>query len=236
RVYFAEEIRCLAKGQTVKGKLQQLNPFLDEDRMLRVGERLKHSPMPFNEKYPLILPKARVTSAIIENEHSAQLHAGVQTTLYAIRRRYWPIDGRSQIWKVIKGCVTCCRAQPPPTNYIMGNLPPPRVTESRPFSNVGVDYCGPFYIKERKHRNRSKIKVYVVVFVCLAVKAVHLELASDLTSEAFIAALRRFIARRGYCTHLYSDNGSNFVGANNEFRELRELLKSVDHQNKVKTL
>ncbi|XP_078051509.1 uncharacterized protein LOC144477649 [Augochlora pura] len=235
RVYFAEEIRWLAKGQTVKGKLQQLNPFLDEDRMLRVGGRLKHSPMPFEQKYPLILPKARLTSLIIESEHRAQLHAGVQTTLYAIRRRYWPIDGRSQIWKVIKGCVICCRAQPPPTKYIMGNLPPPRVTESRPFSNVGVDYCGPFYIKEKKHRNRGKIKVYVVVFVCLAVKAVHLELASDLTSEAFIAALRRFIARRGHCTHLYSDNGSNFVGASNEFRELRELLKSVDHQNNIQT-
>ncbi|XP_076384102.1 uncharacterized protein LOC143261869 [Megalopta genalis] len=136
RVYFAEEIRCLTKNQTVKGKLQQLNPFLDDDRMLRVGGRLKHSPMPFNQKHPLILPKARITSVIIESEHRAQLHAGVQTTLYAIRRRYWPIDGRSQIWKAIKGCVTCCRAQPPPTNYIMGNLPPSRVTESRPFSNV----------------------------------------------------------------------------------------------------
>ncbi|XP_076384076.1 uncharacterized protein LOC143261733 [Megalopta genalis] len=235
RVYFAEEIRCLTKNQTVKGKLQQLNPFLDDDRMLRVDGRLKHSPMPFNQKHPLILPKARITSVIIESEHRAQLHAGVQTTLYAIRRRYWPIDGRSQIWKAIKGCVTCCRAQPPPTNYIMGNLPPSRVTESRPFSNVGVDYCGPFYIKERKRRNRGKIKVYVAVFVCLAVKTTHLELASDLTSVAFIAALRRFIARRGYCTHLYSDNGSNFVGANNELRELRELLTSVDHQNKLST-
>ncbi|XP_076384323.1 uncharacterized protein LOC143262574 [Megalopta genalis] len=136
RVYFAEEIRCLTKNQTVKGKLQQLNPFLDDDRMLRVGGRLKHSPMPFNQKHPLILPKARITSVIIESEHRAQLHAGVQTTLYAIRRRYWPIDGRSQIWKAIKGCVTCCQAQPPPTNYIMGNLPPSRVTESRPFSNA----------------------------------------------------------------------------------------------------
>ena len=78
----------------------------------------------------------------------------------------------------------------------MGDLPAARITESRPFTNVGIDYCGPFYIKERKDRNRRKIKVYVAVVVCLAVKAVHLELVSDLTSEAFIAALRRFIARR----------------------------------------
>ena len=78
----------------------------------------------------------------------------------------------------------------------MGDLPAARITESRPFTNVGIDYCGPFYIKERKDRNRRKLKVYVAVVVCLAVKAVHLELVSDLTSEAFIAALRRFIARR----------------------------------------
>ncbi|XP_046145855.1 uncharacterized protein LOC123989198 [Osmia bicornis bicornis] len=117
----------------------------------------------------------------------------------------------------------------------MGNLPTARVTESRPFTNVGVDYCGPFFIKERKHRNLNRVKVYVAAFVCLAVKAIHLELVSELTTEAFLAALRRFIARRGFCTDLYSDNGSNFVGANNELRELRSLLQSDDHREKVTT-
>ena len=157
---------------------------------------------------------------IIENEHRMQLHTGVQATLYAVRRRYWPIDGRSQVWKAVKRCVRCCRTHPPPVDYIMGNLPKAKVTESRPFTNVGVDYCGPFFIKEKRHRNRNRIKVYVAVFVCLAVKAVHLELVSDLTSEAFIAALRRFIARRGFCANIHSDNGTNFVGANNDLREV----------------
>nr|XP_033204841.1 uncharacterized protein LOC117165607 [Bombus vancouverensis nearcticus] len=62
------------------------------------------------------------------------------------------------------------------------------------------------------------------------IKAVHIELVGDLTSEAFIAALRRFIARRGFCVTIYSDNGTNFVGANNELRELRNLLQSDDHK------
>lgn len=115
----------------------------------------------------------------------------------------------------------------------MGNLPEARVTESRPFTNVGVDYCGPFHIKEKRDRNRRQIKVYVAIFVCLAIKAVHIELVDDLTSEAFIAALRRFIARRGYCSTIHSDNGSNFIGANNELRELHDLLQSDDHKEKV---
>jgi hypothetical protein len=118
----------------------------------------------------------------------------------------------------------------------MGNLPAARITESRPFTNVGVDYCEPFYIKDRKDRNRHKTKVYVAIFVCLTVKPVHIELFSDLTSEAFIAALRRFIARRGFCSTIYSDNGTNFVGANNELRELRDLLPSDDRKVKVQSL
>ncbi|XP_046145012.1 uncharacterized protein LOC123988552 [Osmia bicornis bicornis] len=235
-LHFPKELQHIAnKEPQVGGKLQRLNPFLDKEGILRVGGRLKNSSIPFSQRHPIVLPKARVTSLIIESEHRTQLHTGIQNTLYAIRRRYWPIDGRSQVWKTIKTCLRCLRAQPPPVNYIMGNLPEARVTESRPFTNTGVDYCGPFYIKERRHRNRTRVKVYVAVFVCLAVKAVHLELVSDLTTEAFLAALRRFIARRGLCKNLYSDNGTNFVGACNEFREIHELLKSDDHTQKVKT-
>ncbi|XP_076664982.1 uncharacterized protein LOC143367242 [Andrena cerasifolii] len=237
RIHFLEELRCLAKKRNaeIKGKLQRLSPFVDKDGILRVGGRLKHSAMPFSQRHPIILPKSYTTTLIIENEHRMQLHAGVQTTLYAVRRRYWPIDGRSQVWKAVKRCVRCCRAHPQPVKYIMGNLPQARVTESRPFTNVGVDYCGPFFIKEKRHRNRNRIKAYVAVFVCLAVKAVHLELVSDLTSEAFIAALRRFIARRGFCVNIYSDNGTNFVEANNNLRDLQQLLRSDDHNEKVQT-
>ena len=124
-------------------------------------------------------------------------------------------------------------AHPLPVDYIMGNLPEARVTQSRPFTNVGVDYCGPFYIKKKRDRNRRQVKVYVDIFVCLAVKAVHIELVGDLTSETFIAALCRFIARQGFCSTIHSDNGTNFIGANNELKELHNLLKSDDHNEKV---
>lgn len=236
QAHFSGEIRDLTKDRnaTINGKLQRLNPFIDKDGILRVGGRLKHSAMPFSQKHAIILPKSHVTSIIIENHHISHLHAGVQATLYAVRQRYWPIDGRSQVWQVVRRCIRCCRAQPPSIDYIMGNLPESRVTESRPFTNTGVDYCGPFYIKERRHRNRTRIKVYVAVFVCFAVKAVHLELVSDLSTEAFLAALRRFIARRGFCSNLYSDNGTNFVGANNQLQELKILLQSSEHHQRIR--
>lgn len=110
----------------------------------------------------------------------------------------------------------------------MGNLPSDRVTDSRPFANVGVDYCGPFYVKERRHRNRARVKIYVAVFTCFATKAIHLETVSDMTTEAFLAALKRFIARRGLCVNIYSDNGSNFRGADNELAETFRNLKEDD--------
>ncbi|XP_033305879.1 uncharacterized protein LOC117208697 [Bombus bifarius] len=233
--HFAPEIRILQKNRSedVGGKLQPLNPFLDEDGLLRVGGRLTNSAIPFSQKHPIILPKSPVTELIIEQEHRNNHHTGTQATLYAVRLRYWPIDGRSQVWRTLRRCVRCCRANPPPVEYLMGDLPEARITESRPFTNVGIDYCGPFYIKERRDRNRRKIKTYAAIFVCLATKAVHIELVSDLTTDAFLAALRRFISRRGYCATILTDNGTNFVGANRELQELRTLLQSDDHQDRV---
>jgi hypothetical protein len=220
---------------TIKGKLTRLNPFIDKEGILRVSGRHSHSSMTFSQKHPIILPKSSITARIIDHEHNVNMHSVTQATLYAVRQRYWPSDGRSQVWHTIKSCVRSCRAHPPPMDYIMGNLPEARVTESHPFTNVGVDYCGPFHIKEKRDRNRRQIKVYVAIFVCLAVKAVHIELVGHLTSEAFIAALRRFIARRGFCSTIHSDNDANFIGTNNELHELHDLLQSDDHKSKVHT-
>ncbi|XP_078051680.1 uncharacterized protein LOC144477814 [Augochlora pura] len=233
---FAEEIHDLSQGRRVhrKSKLNTLDPFLDRDGIIRVGGRLKHANIPYSQQHPMVLPKSHhVTTLILLDEHLRNMHAGVQATLYSARQCYWPIDGRNQTRRVIRQCIKCFRANPPNTEYMMGNLPKARVNEDRPFNNVGVDYCGPFYIKEKKFRNRGRVKVYVAVFVCLAVKAVHMELVSDMTTEGFLAALRRFIARRGKCQAIHSDNGTNFVGASRELDELYELLNSQEHQKKV---
>ena len=163
-----------------------------------MGGRLTNADLPYDQRHPILLPrKHHVTDLIIRDNHLALRHSGVQATLYSVRERYWPIDGRNTTRRIIYNCVKCCRLKPREINLQMGNLPADRLEYSRPFLNVGVDYCGPFYIKERRYRNVKKIKTYVSVFVCLATKAVHLELASDLTTEAFLGCLKRFISRRG---------------------------------------
>ncbi|GFU20694.1 uncharacterized protein TNCV_3176321 [Trichonephila clavipes] len=94
----------------------------------------------------------------------------------------------------------------------------------------GVDFSGPFFIKNKGQRKENLFKVYICTFVCLVFKAVHIELVSDLTSQAFIAALKRFMARRGKCAKLFSDNGKNFVGASNEIKKLLEIVRNPDEK------
>ncbi|XP_063994282.1 uncharacterized protein LOC135171584 [Diachasmimorpha longicaudata] len=229
---FGGEIKMLTqrdtKVQHQPSQLKQLNPFIDTQGVLRVGGRLQNAGLPFDQQHPIVLPSTgNITALIISKYHLDNCHSGIQNTLYSIRQNYWILGGRNSVRKIIRKCPTCCRANPPITNYVMGNLPKGRVSQTiRPFVNVGVDFCGPFLIKERKHRNRNTTKVYVAVFICLSVKAVHLELVSDLTTTGFLAALDRFMARRGKPSTIESDNGTNFTGANNE---LKNIIKDVQH-------
>lgn len=100
----------------------------------------------------------------------------------------------------------------------MDNLPRERVTPARPFLHTGVDYAEPVQLRTTKGRGHRAFKAFIAVFVCLSTRAVHLEAVSDYTAEAFLAALRRFISRRGLCQTIWSDCGTNFVGADSQLR------------------
>ncbi|XP_055941832.1 uncharacterized protein LOC129971878 [Argiope bruennichi] len=110
----------------------------------------------------------------------------------------------------------------------MGNLPPERVNPNPVFSNTGVDFCGPFLIRYKNQRKGKLHKVYVAIFACLVTKAIHLEIVFDLTSQAFIACLKRFFSRRGKCSTLFSDKSKSFIGANKELKKLASLVNFPD--------
>jgi len=138
-------------------------------------------------------------------------------------QRFWPLSLQSTVRGIIQKCVTCFRAKLNQLEALMGSLPASRVNVSRPFSRYGVDYAGPFLFHEGKRRNARSHKACVSLFVCFATKAVHLELVSDFTSEAFIAVFKRFISRRGMPAHMYSGNGTTFVGAHRQIQELYDI-------------
>ncbi|XP_062534839.1 uncharacterized protein LOC134204019 [Armigeres subalbatus] len=222
--FFVEEWKALSKGDSVPSRspLRWFSPYISEDQVIRVGGRLAHSKETEDTKHPMVLPaRHQLTRLILRYFHEKLLHAGPQLLLATVRLRFWPLGGRSVVRSVVHQCMKCFRAKPSSIEQFMGELPAPRVTVSRPFSQTGVDYCGPFFV--RPAPRRPVVKMYVAVFICLCTKAVHLELVSDLTTDRFIQALRRFSARRGKCEDLYSDNGTNFVGARNKLKELDEL-------------
>ena len=234
---FSKEIYSLKNGDDLesKSRLIPLKPFLDKYGILRVGGRLKHSGLSEEQKHPILLPpNHHVTRLIIREEHERLKHAGTQAILYSVREIFWPLNGRNITRQIIYNCVRCFRAKPQGVDYVIGDLPQEHVSCSRPFLDVGVDYCGPFYIKEKRFRNRNKLKLYVAIFVCLSTKVVHLDLVSDLAIEAFIASLKTLFARRGISRNIHSDNTTNFIGASRELIELHELFQSTEHNKKMK--
>ena len=231
---FSTEIDCLKAKKTIPcgSKLISLNPFLDKDDVLRVGGRLDQATMVYDRKYPIILPKNHeLTRLIIDNEHLKNLHAGPQLLLATLRQKYWIIGARNVIRQSLHKCVTCRRNKATSLQQIMGVLPKERVTPKKAFNTTGVDYAGPVLLKIGRGRGRRNEKAWIALFVCLAVKAVHLELVTSLSTEAFLAAFRRFISRRGKPSSMFSDNGTNFVGAN---RELRQFISKDEHNDIVR--
>lgn len=233
---FSKELHDLKANSAPSrvNRFRALCPFVDGNGLLRVGGRFEKSNLPYSTKHPVLLPQNHhLTGLLIREAHVAHGHIGAQGTLHAVRQRYWPVNGVVTVKSVLRKCITCQKLTPITVQYPMGQLPRDRVTFQRPFLIAGVDYCGPLFIKEKKHRNTKKIKVYVAVFVCFSTKAVHIELVGDLTSDAFLAALKRFFARRGRSTDIYSDNATNFVGANHKLQKVRKMILSNEHSDHV---
>ena len=184
------------------------------------------SQQPFDKRHPLLLcAKNSLTRRIIEAEHVRLLHAGPTLVAASLARRFHIIGGRTAIRSITRGCIVCRRATGKPRPPLLGQLPSDRLDPGHIFDRVGVDYAGPIMTKSGSVRRPTLVKSYVCLFVSFTVKAVHLEPVSDLTTAAFLATLRRFVARRGKPSVIWSDHGTNFVGAS---REPKELLMFLD--------
>ncbi|CAK1591284.1 unnamed protein product [Parnassius mnemosyne] len=212
----------LADLRDAKQKLKPLSPFLDDKGIMRVGGRIQNANLPTDTKHPIILPhKSHFTNLVIDEAHRKTLHGGPTLMLNHLRTKYWIISAKSLVKMHVRNCVVCVRQAAVTKNQFMGQLPFSRVTPARPFLHSGVDFAGPINVRMSKGRGNKSYKGYISLFVYMATKAIHLELINDLTSDVFIAGFKRFVARRGHVSEIWSDNGTNFVGAS------KELLKFV---------
>ena len=204
--------------------LFKLDPVL-RNGLLCVGGRLSCARISLDAKHQIILPKNNhVSSLIINHYHTLSGHSGRQHVLSLLRQKYWVIKANSAVRKILTKCYSCRRREAPFCEQKMADLPEDRLVPDRPpFTTVGVDCFGPFHVR----RARSLVKRYGVIFTCMTIRAVHIEIAHSLDTDSFLLALRRFIARRGQVQELRSDNGTNFTSGE---RELRESIQAWNHE------
>lgn len=225
------DMRILAanKQLSTKNKLAGLTPFVDNEGILRVGGRLENALISYDQKHPYILHKNNpLTQLIVRDYHQRYLHAGTRQLQYLLGLKYWIPEVTTIIKRVVHQCTTCMRFRQKSYQQRMGDLPSYRLQPGSTFLHVGIDFAGPMLVRSWKGRGSKTYKCWIAVFVCLNTKALHLEAVTDLTTQGFMASLRRFTSRRGKPLHIYTDNGTNFVGCNQELKEINDFLR-INH-------
>lgn len=220
---FQQEYQDLSKHGYVKttSRLYSYSPYLHEG-VIRMNGRMQHQ-LNFEENNPVILPsKHPLTELLVKTYHEANLHVGIETVVNSLRQKFRILDSRATVKRIERNCYYCKQRRARVIPVQMGPLPIERTAVNEyPFTYVGVDYFGPMLVKH----GRKLEKYWGVIFTCLTIRAVHIEIVPTLNTSSCIMAIQRFMNVRGVPKSIKSDNGTCFVGANNE---LKTLIKQLD--------
>ena len=201
-----------------------------------MGGRLRNALISEEQKHPVILSTKDIFTKLLFNKYHLDLLHGGPTAMLSHSGNLFYITGAKKLARsVCQTCIICRKAAAKAGPQLMGQLPPSRLNPDYVFFHTGLDYAGPYYLKEGYVRRPVKIKAYLAVFVCFYTKAVHLEVVKDATTESLVACLSRFCSRRGLPLTIHSDNGSNLVGAKNELAELYSTLETTETQNSIQS-
>ena len=204
--------------------IMKLDPFFDTgDQVYRVGGRIDKAPLSYDIRHPYLLPKkSHISLLIVRDRHIHSLHGGSLRTASEVRKNFWIIGDMNISKRVVHDCTTCKRHRSKPMHQKMAELPEFRVRpQSPPFATTLVDYLGPVAVKVSRN---TSTKGYCAVFSCSVTRAIHLTCVPDLSTEAFLQALERFISIRGAPNLLISDNATCFRGADNTMNDLNLKL------------
>ncbi|XP_038113576.1 uncharacterized protein LOC119767876 [Culex quinquefasciatus] len=234
---YPDEVATLNQNQRVpadqreslerSSNIVKLCPMLDDAGVLRVSGRIQAAEcVGYETKHPVILPRDHpVTTLLLEYYHRRFQHSNNETVVNEIRQNFSIPKLRVLVRLVSNNCKWCEVYKSTPVVPQMAPLPRARLSPFlRPFTFTGVDYFGPYLIKT----GRSITKRWVALFTCLTIRAVHLEIVANLSTESFKKAVRRFIARRGAPQEIYSDRGTNFQGASSELT--KEISLSINKE------
>ena len=189
-----------------------LKAFDDENGLIHCGGRIENANLPFVTKFPIWLPRDHhVTKLLVYEAHAKVGHNGLRETLTELRSMFWIVRGRQIVRSLISKCVICKRleglAYNSPSNAPLPNF---RVNADFAFSNIGVDFAGPIYVRNIFGSDKTMYKSYIALYTCATTRAIHLELCPDLSAPAFVRSLKRFQGRRGIPSLTVSDNGKTF--------------------------
>lgn len=188
--------------------------FKDDESLLRVKTRLSNSKDNSEFIYPILLPKSHpLVEMLILDMHLYHSHGGIQFLVCKLREKYWVLQSRRVVRKVINRCVPCRRHSIKNLEVDPAALPSGRVNLAGAFYTTGVDLAGPLFLKDGR-------KAWVVLYTCALYRALFLDLVTSLSTDAFLKSLERFISIFGRPNTVYSDNGTNFVGAANLFKRI----------------
>ena len=212
-VLWLQEIqKSIVNSQTFSQLKASLRLFVDENGIYHCGGRLKNAPLPFDSKFPVLIPEEHyVTELIIRNCHNNVMHNGVKDTLTELRQRYYVCRGRQVVKKFITKCLVCQKLEvkPLPTPPL-SDLPEYRLSDDFAFSRCGIDFAGPLFVRDIFSKDATMYKVHIALFTCASSRAVHLDLVPSLHVQPFIRCLRCFFSRRGVAVLFISDNGKTF--------------------------
>ncbi|CAH2101038.1 unnamed protein product [Euphydryas editha] len=231
---FSDEVYALRSGKSLSNnsRLRLLSTTF-VDGIIRVKSRVNAAAgVTESQKSPAVIDgDHRATRLYIEYTHRSLQHAGVETVVNECRQHYWVLRLRPVTRVIVRSCLPCRIRRAAPPSPPTGDLPPTRLAHhQRPFTYTGIDYFGPFTVTiGRRHEKR-----YVALFTCLTTRAVHLEVAASLSTDSAILALRRMIARRGCPTEIWSDNGTNFHGADAELK--KAALQATSEEANIRTI
>ena len=231
RKYFSSEIQLLLNHAVFtpngpnefgdrKSRLTNLNPFLDENMIMRSGSRIEYAEVEFDTRFPIILPpKSPEVYSIIRHIHETLGHALLTHLLHYLRKRYYIIDGKAAVAHVLRYCTKCQRFDKAPTCQKMSVLPEPRVSLIWPFRSSALDVLGPYDVT---HSGRGTNKRYVLLITCPSTRAIALYPLFDMSTQSFLNALTKFQSTYPGVQQIICDQGTNFTGAANLCKELVE--------------
>ena len=219
-----------------KSSILALHPEVNSKGLLCVGGRLRNALIEEHQKHPIILSaKDKYTRLLLTHYHLELMHGGPTAILSHAGNLFFISGARRLAREICSTCVVCRKAAAKLGPQLMGQLPPTRLNPDYVFANTGLDYAGPYYLKEGYVRRPVEIKCWMAVFVCFCTKAVHLELVKDASAASLVACLSRFCSRRGLPFTIHSDNGSTMVGARNELSALYSVLLEQGTQNSIQS-